>query len=255
MTPGGSGAQPPRALTFGSVAEAYERHRLGYPDEVVDEVLRYAGRPVGNAVEIGAGTGKATTLFASRGIDVTAVEPDADMARVLRRTTTGLPVEVMVTTYEQLHLDRRFDLLVAAASWHWTDPATRWTRAAQLLVPGGVVALLGRDARLCDPALAEAVLDVEREVLADGDGGSAGVHPWSLDETVDVLELTDAVELLLPDPVTTTPAGYVGQLATVSAYLVLDAQVRDDALRRIEAILPDRVDIDSTVQVSMVRRI
>jgi hypothetical protein len=81
-----------RGLLFGSVAERYERYRLDYPNELVETVLRYAGRPVSTALEIGAGTGKATRPFAVRGIEITALEPDADMAKVLARVTYGLPV-------------------------------------------------------------------------------------------------------------------------------------------------------------------
>ena len=68
-----------RALTFGSVATDYERYRPGYPDDVVAEVLAYAGRPVTTALEIGAGTGKATRVFAGHGVRVTATDPDAAM--------------------------------------------------------------------------------------------------------------------------------------------------------------------------------
>jgi hypothetical protein len=57
-----------RALSFGSVASAYERYRPGYPDAVVDQVLASAGGPVRTALEIGAGTGKATRVFAGRGV-------------------------------------------------------------------------------------------------------------------------------------------------------------------------------------------
>ena len=74
-----------RALKFGSVASAYERFRPGYPDELVDQVLAYAGHPVRTALEIGAGTGKATRVFARRGIAVTATEPDAAMLTELRK--------------------------------------------------------------------------------------------------------------------------------------------------------------------------
>lgn len=49
-----------RALSFGVVAEAYERFRPGYPVELFDMVMAYAGHPVRTALEIGAGTGKAT---------------------------------------------------------------------------------------------------------------------------------------------------------------------------------------------------
>ena len=56
------------------MAEAYERFRPGYPTELVDLVLAYGGRPVRTALEIGAGTGKATRVFADRGLLVTATE-------------------------------------------------------------------------------------------------------------------------------------------------------------------------------------
>ncbi|GIF03954.1 class I SAM-dependent methyltransferase [Actinoplanes siamensis] len=74
-----------RALSFGPVAEAYERFRPGYPEELFDLVMAYAGHPVRTALEIGAGTGKATRLFARPGITVTATEPDPAMLAELRK--------------------------------------------------------------------------------------------------------------------------------------------------------------------------
>ncbi len=47
-----------RARNFGVCGIAQEHFRLGYPDELVDEVLTYAGRPIRTALEIGAGTAK-----------------------------------------------------------------------------------------------------------------------------------------------------------------------------------------------------
>ena len=67
-----------RALRFGTVAEAYERFRPGYPVEIVDLVMSYANQPLRTALEIGAGTGKATRLFAGRQMRVTASEPTRD---------------------------------------------------------------------------------------------------------------------------------------------------------------------------------
>ncbi|MEU0152034.1 hypothetical protein [Micromonospora fulviviridis] len=45
-----------RALSFGAMAEAYERFRPGYPAALFDTVMTYAGRPVRTALEIGAET-------------------------------------------------------------------------------------------------------------------------------------------------------------------------------------------------------
>ena len=151
-----SSAGTPRGLLFGTAAESYERFRLGYPDEVVVRTLSHADRPVASAVEVGAGTGKATRAFASRGIRVAALEPDPEMYAVLQRETAAMPVQTVLTTFEAYD-GPPTDLVYAAASWHWTDPSTRWTHAADLLDPGGVLAIFGSQLRLVDPVLEEAV--------------------------------------------------------------------------------------------------
>jgi trans-aconitate methyltransferase len=99
-----------RALSFGSAASAYERFRPGYPDELVDLVLEYAGRPVRSALEIGAGTGKATRLFASRGIAVTATEPDPAMLEELRQHVPP-SVTPVLAAFEELSLTPGHDRL------------------------------------------------------------------------------------------------------------------------------------------------
>jgi hypothetical protein len=51
------------------------------------------------------------------------------MADVLQKTTLGLPVTPVVTTFERYPAPHRVDLVFAAASWHRTDPATRMAGA------------------------------------------------------------------------------------------------------------------------------
>jgi hypothetical protein len=52
-----------RSMSFGAAAAAYERFRPGYPAELFDTVMRYARQPIRTALEIGAGTGKATAVL------------------------------------------------------------------------------------------------------------------------------------------------------------------------------------------------
>src|SRR3954454_8565176 len=92
-----------RALSFGARAEAYERFRPGYPVALFDLVMTYAGRPVRTALEIGAGTGKATRLFAGRGVTVTATEPDAAMLAELRKHVPAT-VSTVHAAFEDLPL-------------------------------------------------------------------------------------------------------------------------------------------------------
>jgi SAM-dependent methyltransferase len=245
--------QPVRGLLFGSVAQSYERYRWDYSINLVDSVLAYAGRPVHSALEVGAGTGKATRAFASRGIEVIALEPDADMARVLKKATRGLPVRSVAATLEQFRADSGFDLVFAAAAWHWTSPATRWTQAVELLNPGGVLALFGSPAELKDPKLFTAVQEIEKRLLSADD--PADVHPWSIQEMAAADGFADVEQRDLPSVATTTAADFVGRLSTVSAYLMLGPRERAEALRQVRAALPDQVQIDTTLQLSLARRV
>lgn len=137
-----------RARSFGQVADAYDRWRPGYPDALYDDLLVLAAgsgtRPGGavRVLEAGAGTGRATVALAERSAKVVAVEPDPQMAQVVRRRTEGLPVLVVESTFEGFAAEPgRFDLLVSAQAWHWVDQAAGPAAAAKALRPGGVVAL------------------------------------------------------------------------------------------------------------------
>ena len=238
----------PRGLVFGTAAESYERFRLGYPDEVVDRTVRYAARPVRTAVEVGAGTGKATRAFASRGIAVTAIEPDPEMFSVLERETDGMPVTPVRSTYEE-YAGTPADLLYAASAMHWTRPASRWTHAARLLLPDGVVAVFGAEMRLADDAVRSAFEHARSRFLRD--------DSYPLDPLEGIEEsgrFTDLTEEVLPRDVLVPQREFVGYLSTVSAYLLLPLALRERALTRIADALPEQVRLDVTVHLHLARR-
>jgi SAM-dependent methyltransferase len=117
------------ARTFDEVAELYDRARPSYPARVFDDLEELARLERGaRVVETGPGTGQATRVLVERGYRVTAVEPGAELARVLRR---NLPeVNVVVSTFEAWEPHETFDLVLAATSWHWVDPDVRYAKAA-----------------------------------------------------------------------------------------------------------------------------
>jgi SAM-dependent methyltransferase len=249
-----------RALVFGTAAEAYDRHRLGHPDEVADLTLAYARPPVGRALEVGAGTGKATVLFARRGVATTACEPDPAMAAVLRERTAGLPVEVVLARFEALPSLRTYDLLWSASAWHWTDRATRWDRTAALVRPGGTVALFASTGtRLSDPALEERVAEMRRPTILDEEReregrGSFGTW-WPGSELEADARFGDVEEHDLPRRVRRSREEHLAALGTLSAYLQLDAGVRADLLARIGEQLPDEVEVDADIRLHLARRV
>jgi trans-aconitate methyltransferase len=157
-----------RAVSFGAVAESYERFRPGYPAELFGMVMSYADRPVRTALEIGAGTGKATRLFARQGITVTATDPDAAMLAELRKHVPA-DVRTVRAAFEDLRPGERYGLVYAAASLHWTEPDRRWERMAALLEPGGVFASFGGAPHLADPAVEAAVRAIRAPFLDSDD--------------------------------------------------------------------------------------
>lgn len=135
-------ARSPRHI-FGDDAEQYDTARPGYPPQLIQNVRDFAALAASEpALEVGAGTGKATLAFARAGLPVTCVEPDVRMTRVLRRHCAHLPdVTVHVTDFETWRPGRRYGLLYCAQAWHWVDPTVRWARARNALAPGGAIAL------------------------------------------------------------------------------------------------------------------
>lgn len=249
-----------RALTFGAVAPTYERHRPGYPAELVDTVLTYAARPVRTALEIGAGTGKATRVFAARGIAVTATDPDAAMLEELCRHVPPT-VTTVRAALEDLAPDVTHDLVFAAAALHWTEPVGRWERVAALLVPGGTFASFGGQVDLADPDLAAVVDAVRRPFLESDDVPSPDGTPaqedllWPGTELARTPLFTGVRQLTIPRRSTISARDHVGHLATVSAYLVLPRPVREELLGRIMRVLPEQVDVVADLDVHLARRV
>ncbi|MFF3491619.1 class I SAM-dependent methyltransferase [Streptomyces sp. NPDC002795] len=129
--------------TFAQDAERYDRARPGYPPRMFDDLADLAGAGPGcRVLEIGAGTGKATVPLAERGCRIVAVELGAELAAVARADLAPYPdVTVDVAPFEEWPLPPEpFDLVLAATSFHWIDPAVRITKSADALRPGGTLA-------------------------------------------------------------------------------------------------------------------
>lgn len=124
--------------SFQDGGEHYHRVRPGYPVDCVDWLVPPHAR---QAADIGAGTGKFTELLVQRGLDVTAIDPSADMLEQLRSALPG--VAAMEGTAEATGLaDSAFDVVTVAQAWHWCDPLRASTEIWRILKPGGVLGLI-----------------------------------------------------------------------------------------------------------------
>ena len=250
---------PNRALSFGAVAEAYERFRPGYPVELADMVMTYAGEPVLTALEIGAGTGKATRLFAQRVVTVTATEPDGAMLTELGKHVPA-NVKTVQAAFEDLQPTQSYGLVYAAAALHWTNPEGRWSRMAALLEPGGVFASFGGPVQLADSAVAEAVRAARAPFLESDEVPSPDGTPPGHDMQWPGTELRrsewffDVQQSVIGRRLTMSARDYVGHLSTISAYLELPASAQEQVYGRIMQVLPDTVEIAADITVHLARR-
>lgn len=133
--------QPPQpvtpALSFGHVADAYDRARPSYPREAVEWMV---GRRGSTVVELGAGTGKLTDVLLGLGHDVLATDPLEEMLQHLllrhpdARTATAPAEQIPAAT-------RSVDAVVAAQAFHWFDAPAALREVARVLRPEGRIAL------------------------------------------------------------------------------------------------------------------
>ena len=128
--------------TFDAVADGYEA-RPPYPTEIYTLLVERCGLGKGSRVlEIGPATGLATMPMLDLGAEIVAVEPGPALADRLRERGAGRQLEVVVSSFETAALPAEpFDLVAAATSFHWVDPAIGLAKVARHLRGGGWLAL------------------------------------------------------------------------------------------------------------------
>jgi SAM-dependent methyltransferase len=231
--------EPPReqALVFGEVADEYDAARPSYPDALFATVIEYGALQPGDAaLEIGAGTGKATMGFVSRGLAVHAIEPSAEMARVLR----GKGVSVEVTPFEEWTIRAgAFRLVFAAQAWHWLQAADRYEKAAAALEPGGTLALFWNVGR-AHPEPFKTDNDAVYKRVAPELTDSAG-DKWTADILVADAAACGAFEPMVERKVTWrtsyTSAEWMRLLGTHSGHRMLPDDVRTQLHTEVGAVI------------------
>lgn len=129
--------------TFDLAALDYDISRPGYPEELYRDLFAYKEiGPNGCALEIGAGTGKATGLILDTGCSVTALEPGRNLAAIAEARFAGRKNFRLCSQRMQEFecCDGTFDLIYAATAFHWIPEAYGYPRVYRLLRRGGAFA-------------------------------------------------------------------------------------------------------------------
>ena len=250
---------------FDEIAAEYDRHRPAYPDELIDQACRAAGIGSGDAVlEVGCGSGQLTRSLARRGLRVTAVEPGANLLSLARQNLAGAgEVEFVNDRFEDARLPQEgFRAVFSASAFHWADPEVSWQKAANVLVPGGTLALVQyfgmeeAQSKQDQDAVLAAMRKVAPDIAAgwpayrDLDTTLAGIEhrrgnisqAWSWLGSYDLGRehagrlFGDVQAAVMPKPVEHTPAELGAIVRTMSFYARLSPEQRQALDREYEAI-------------------
>jgi SAM-dependent methyltransferase len=238
-------------MSFGAIAEDYDRLRSGPPEAAVDWLVP-AGCQV--AVDLGAGTGLLTRALARKVPQVLAVEPDPRMSAVLQaRSAEGQfgGIRVARGRGEDIPLpDASADGVFASSAWHWLDPERAPREIARVLRDGGRLGVIWttRDRSTDWVREVEAVRDnVVRPAEEVADAWARQRRELALPD-----QLFGSVEsALFPFTRQMTTEDFVGMLATYSGALTASQQDREVALDRARAVLERRFPGATEIDVPM----
>jgi ubiquinone/menaquinone biosynthesis C-methylase UbiE len=250
---------------FDEIAAEYDRSRPTYPDELVDEACQIAGIGSGDHVlEVGCGSGQLTRGLVARSLHVTAIEPGRSLIALARQNLEGAgEVDFVNARFEDALLPRaQFQAVFSASAFHWVDPKVSWQRAADVLVPGGTLALVSyfgleeprskRDQEAVFGAMRNVAPDIAATWPAyrDLDATVAGVgqrrhnvsEAWAWLGSCDVEQdyagrlFGDVQVALLPKLIEHAPDELNALIRTMSFFARLSPAQRQDLEREYEAI-------------------
>ena len=179
-------------------------------------------------LDLAAGTGKLTRPLAAAGLDVTAVEPVAEMRAVLPP-----PVPALDGTAEAIPLgDATVDAVTVAQAFHWFDGEAALPEIARVLRPDGLLALFW-NRRVDEDDVNRAI-----EALVAPHRGDAPAHrsgawraAFERSESFEPLE-----ERVFPNAQELDADGLEARVGSISFISALDASQRAAVLERARAL-------------------
>jgi SAM-dependent methyltransferase len=233
---------------FGEAVDEYARARPGYPEAMIDDILAYAD-PAGDILEVGAGTGKATVSFASRGVSMTCLEPDPRMAARLREECAAFPnVTIEASRLETYSRPLAFDALIAGQSWHWVDHQRRWDLAREALREGGTIALFWNAYVIDDDATRADIREIDERYSVDTshygvtrddlEGDEIELQEgWPAYDLVTDSRFEDFVSRRYRHRLDYDAETFVDLLSSTSAYRLLEDSDRDRLFEDVRSVL------------------
>lgn len=129
---------------FNKAANYYDRFRPGYPQEIIDTLINKTKiKSDSKLLEIGAGSGKATSQLSGKGFNIFCIEPGEDLVKKGNEKFKDDTIEFHIGRFEEVDLPKEsFDVVFAAQSFHWIPQPYGFEKCAFVLKGNGYLAIL-----------------------------------------------------------------------------------------------------------------
>lgn len=129
---------------FDQTAEYYDTFRPSYPKDIIDQIISTTNiNEHSKLLEIGAGSGKATALFAPYNFNIHCIEPGENLARNGRiKFSKSDNIKFEVGRFEDINLPLKYyHTIFSAQAFHWIPQPIGYEKCASILKDNGYIAL------------------------------------------------------------------------------------------------------------------
>lgn len=129
---------------FKGFATNYDRYRPVPPDDLMKLVVKLTENTPALIVDLGAGTGLSTKVWAKYAKQVIGIDPSKDMIKIANQNNGSDNVEYQIGFAENSRLeDLSVDIISCSSSIHWMDPHKIVNEVNRILKPSGVFVAYG----------------------------------------------------------------------------------------------------------------
>lgn len=131
-----------RKKSFDVAAYNYDKYRPSYPREVFDFLVKVTDlKKDVKVLEIGCGSGQATSSLLRLGFNVHAIDISSGMISILRKKNKNkMNLIAQVIAFEEFELkSETFDLIFSSQAKHWIDKYILYPKTAKLLKNSGYI--------------------------------------------------------------------------------------------------------------------
>jgi len=132
-----------RKYAFNKVANEYDRIRPKYPLEVFQDIIEYSNIKMDDSIlEIGCGTGQATTGFVDLGYtNITGIELGEELAQIAsQKFMKYKTINIVNSSFEEwVDHGKKFNLAISATAFHWVQQDIGYRKVAKMLSDNGSI--------------------------------------------------------------------------------------------------------------------